>query len=364
MKKTDVAVSQGKVRVHSLAILAVGFLFAAISVAGGQTLSTAVKSKATNAKASNVEKSWKVPRTPDGHSDFQGVWSNNSVTPLERPPEWAGKKTLSPSEVEQLKALLARVDPGGDALFGDQVIQAALSQAQNSYDPTTGNYNQFWIEDRDIDNRTSRIIEPETGRMPPLTPEGEARKKDRPPVITYKADGPEDRPLSERCITYGMPNTNAGYDSFLQIVQSPDSVAIMQELIHDVRVIPTTDKPHIASTVRQWHGDSRGHWDGDTLVVETTNYRADTNLFGATENLRVVERFSRPSEDYLNWEITFIDPATWTQPWTELIRLKRSDKQLYEYACHEGNYAMTNILAGARAKEKAAAETNAQSPSQ
>jgi hypothetical protein len=349
--------SQKRIRIHNLAavIVTVGSLLAAVSVAG-QTASTKTDTKATS--------TWKVPRTADGHPDFQGMWSNNSITPLERPTQWAGKQTLSPAEVEDLKRLLAKVDPGGDALFGDGVIQAALNQKQTSYDPTTGNYNQFWIEDRDFDNRTARIIDPPDGRIPALTPEAEARRKARPAGINYKADGPEDRPLSERCITYGVPRTGAGYDSYFQIVQAHDSVAIMQELIHDVRVIPIGTKPHIPPTMRQWLGDPRGYWEGDALVIETTNYRADTSLSGATENLKVIERFTRPSQDYLNWEITYIDPATWTKPWTELVRLKRSDKQVYEYACHEGNYAMADILAGARAQEKATAEATAPKASQ
>jgi hypothetical protein len=169
-----------------------------------------------------------------------------------------------------------------------------------------------------------------------------------------RADGPEDRPLSERCISYGAPRTGAGYDSYFQIVQSPDAVVILQELIHDARLVPMDGRPHLPENLRQLHGDSRGHWEGDTLVVETTNYLNGVN--GSTPNVRLIERYTRVSPDYINWEITPIDPATWTKPWTYMIRLKRSSEQLYEYACHEGNYALTGILAGARAEEKAAAD--------
>jgi hypothetical protein len=260
------------------------------------------------------------------------------------------------------------VDQGGDAIFGNfvqMVLNAKDSGKFNqvSYDPTTGNYNQFWMADRDWDNRTSLITDPPNGLMPPLTPAGEARRArgGRGGVVVVgsesgprgRADGPEDRPLSERCISYGAPRTGTGYNSYQQIIQSPESVVIVQEMIHDARLVPMDGRPHLPQTVRQLHGDPRGHWDGDTLVVETTNF---VNGFqGSTPNVRVTERYTRASEDFINWELTVNDPETWTQPWTFMIRLKKIDGQLYEYACHEGNYAMPGILAGARREEKAAA---------
>jgi hypothetical protein len=149
----------------------------------------------------------------------------------------------------------------------------------------------------------------------------------------------------------------AAYNSYFQIVQSPEAVAILQETIHDARIVPTDGRPHLPQNVRQVLGDPRGHWEGDTLVVETTNYLPISTFSGSTENVRVVERYTRVSPDYINWEVTAIDPATWTQPWTLMIRLKRVNEQLYEYACHEGNYALPGILAGARAAEKAAGAT-------
>jgi hypothetical protein len=319
-----------------------------------------------NASTTNTDKTWKVPRTPDGHPDLQGVWSNNSMTPFQRPKQWAGKTFLTDAEQEQLKlAVASTVDDGGDAIFGDDVILAAIeNQKAKSYDPTTGNYNHFWLSDRDWDNRTSLIIDPENGLLPPMTPEGLARVDANPPTrITRKADGPEDRPLSERCITYGGPYTGAGYDSYFQIVQSPKSVAIVQEVIHDTRLIPLNGGPPLPPGVRQWIGDPRGHWEGDTLVVETTNYSAGAPYKGATENVHVTERYTRVSPDYINWEITVNDPTTWTKPWTELIRLKRATEEIYEYACHEGNISMVGILSGARADEKAAAEAASQNQS-
>ena len=291
---------------------------------------------------------------------------------MTRPTQWKDKASLTDAEVEELKGLVAKfTSEGGDAIFAN-FIQIALNikdsgkYAQVSYDPTTGNYNQFWMVDRDWDNRTSLITDPTNGQMPPLTPDAQARRaKARTAAVVVtgsesgprgRADGPEDRPLSERCISYGAPRTGTGYNSYAQIIQSPETVVILQEMIHDARLVPMDGRPHLPQTVRQLHGDPRGHWEGDTLVVETTNF---VNGFqGSTPNVRVVEKYSRASEEYVNWELTVTDPDTWTQPWTFMIRLKKADGQLYEYACHEGNYAMTGILAGARADEAKAAKAS------
>lgn len=308
---------------------------------------------------------WTVPRTPDGHPDLQGVWANNGITPMTRPTQWKDKGPyLSEADVQDLKATLAKfVDQGGDAIFGN-VVQLALNAKdtgkfdQTSYDPTTGNYNQFWMADRDIDNRTSLITDPPDGQFPPLTAEGASRRAlGRRAVVVEgsesgergPADGPEDRPLSERCISYGVPRLQANYNSYFQIVQSPETVVVYQEMIHDGRMVNMSNAPHLPASVRQLHGDPRGRWEGDTLVVESTNF---VNGFqGSTPDVKVTERFSRPSADYLNWQVTVDDPKTWTKPWTFMIRLKRTDDQIYEYACHEGNVSMVGILAGARADE-------------
>jgi hypothetical protein len=166
-----------------------------------------------------------------------------------------------------------------------------------------------------------------------------------------KADGPEDRPLNERCITYGAPLAFAGYNAYQQIIQSPETVVILQEMIHDARVVPISSQPHLPKRVKQLHGDSRGRWEGDTLVVETTNFSIGNLFLGTSPDLKLTERYTRVSKDFINWELTVDDPTTWTKPWTFMIRLKRSDDQLYEYACHEGNHSMVGMLAGARAKE-------------
>ncbi len=221
----------------------------------------------------------------------------------------------------------------------------------------TGNYNTFWIADRSFDNRTSLIVDPENGRIPPLTEEAEARQASQ--FVNFarflKPEGPEDTGLTVRCISYGVPNLLTGYNSFFQIAQSPTHVVILQELIHDARVIPLDGRPHLDEGIRQWHGDSRGHWEGDTLVVETTNYAATSGSIsarGGGDNLRVVERFTRVGPDTIRWDVTYDDAETWTQPWTAMIALHKSEAAIFEYACHEGNYAMEGILAGARAQDQ------------
>ena len=303
---------------------------------------------------------WTVSRTPDGQPDLEGVWANNSVTPLERPDEWAGKTILTDEDLAELKAAAADVTASGlDAQFGDQLVQAALAGISDadSYD-TTGNYNQFWLADRNFEhNRTSLIINPTDGKIPPLTVDAERTGRGvPPPIIAPKADSWEDRPLSERCLTFGVPNLLAGYNSYYQILQSRDYVIILMEMIHDARIISLDGSPHVSNEIRQLHGDSRGHWEGDTLVVETTNY-SDLGLFwSAAEGFRLTERFTRVGPDTLHYEITFDDLTTWTRPWTVLIPLKQSTEPMFEYACHEGNIGMEGILSGYRAQERTATE--------
>jgi hypothetical protein len=343
-------------------------VFAVVVAVGLAVGSVAAQQSAGTGRSSG----WQVPRTPDGKPDLQGVWSNNGITPMARPTQWKDKASLTNAEVEELKQILAKfVDQGGDAIFGN-IVQLALNAKdtgrfnQTSYDPTTGNYNQFWMAEREIDNRTSLIIDPPNGQIPPLTPDGEARRRTRVEVQggeggpRGRADGPEDRPLSERCISYGVPRLQANYNSYFQIVQSPETVVVYQEMIHDARMVNMSGAPHLPSTVRQLHGDPRGRWEGDTLVVESTNF---INGFqGSTPDVKITERFSRTEPDFLNWQVTVDDPKTWTQPWTFMIRLKRTDDQVYEYACHEGNHSMIGILAGARAEEAAAARAAKAAP--
>ena len=247
---------------------------------------------------------------------------------------------------------------GLDAVFGDQLALAALAGIRDvdSYDPGTGNYNQFWLVERDFDNRTSLVVDPPDGRIPARTPEAErAGRGQPPPPIAEKADSWADRPLSERCITFGVPSLFAGYNSYYQIFQSREYAVVLMEMIHDARVIPIDGPPHPSGSIRQLHGDSRGRWEGDSLVVETKNYSRLGAFWGASEDLTVVERFTRVGPDTLNYEVTFEDSTTWTRPWTVMIPLRRSQDPLFEYACHEGNLGMEGILAGYRAQERAAA---------
>lgn len=334
-----------------------GLLFAAVAA----TTFGAARISGQAPSAEKATSSWKVPRTADGRPDLQGVWANNGVTPLERPKALAGKARLSREEFQALKNTADQLFDGtGDAAFGDSVFEAALAQVKGfvSRDKGTGNYNQFWLVDREWDDRTSLIVEPADGRLPALTPEGAARAAARTASREQRpADGPEDRSLSERCISFGVPRLGAGYNSYYQIVQSPTNVAVVMETIHDARIIPLDQKPHAGAAIRQWHGDSRGRWEGDTLVVETSNYASKSNFMGATENLKVTEKFTRVSDTRIEYQVTVNDPSTWTQPWSAVIYLTKSPDKVFEFACHEGNSGMEGILAGHRAQEKAAGKT-------
>ena len=311
---------------------------------------------------------WSVPRTPDGQPDLQGVWANNTATPLERPESLGGKATLTDEELARLQARYAEIFASGesDAAFADSVFVAALGDQQefSSRDATTGNYNQFWLVDREFDNRTSLVVDPPSGRLPPLTAAAQRLIDAR---VAYLADNPAsswtDRRLQERCITFGMPNLFAGYNTYYQIVQTPGYVVFLHEMIHDARVISLDGSPHVDDAIRQWHGDARGRWDGDTLVVETRNFsprsESPAALYqrtrGSAEQLRLVERFTRVGPDTLRHEFTVEDPGTYTAAWTAMIPLARKDELLFEYACHEGNIGMEGILAGHRAEEREAA---------
>ena len=220
--------------------------------------------------------------------------------------------------------------------------------------------------ERTIDNRTSLIVDPPDGKIPPMTPDGQARFARTPPPTAAggrPASGPEDLSNALRCITYGMPRigmqniNSAGPMGYYQILQTPGYVVITLEAIHETRIIPLDGRPHLPNGMRQWSGDSRGRWEGNALVVDTTNFSPRSNFMGSAENLHIVERFTRVAADTLQYEVTVDDLTTWTRPWTVMIRMKRSQDKLYEYACHEGNYVtMEGILGAARADEHAAEE--------
>jgi len=323
-------------------------------------LLSAVAGVAQSRSAKATTAKWTLPRTPDGHPDFQGVWSNNSATPLERPKIVDGRPYLTEQEVAALKKKSAELfdDGNSDAAFFDQVFEAVLANVKGtktgfkSTDGQTGDYSSVWTESRDWDNRTSLIVDPADGRLPPLTPAAEEKQRARAAAARLRPAGPEDRSLSERCITYGTPQLVAGYQSYRQIVQNPATVAITTEMIHDTRVIPVNGLPHVASGVELWNGDPRGHWEGDTLVVDSTNFKPGAFRNISTEKLHVVERFTRTGPETLEWAMRIDDPGAWTKPWTAKVLLRRADKAVYEYACHEGNYGLVDILSGARREEE------------
>jgi hypothetical protein len=297
---------------------------------------------------------YKVAKTSFGQPDLEGVWSNNSATPLQRPVAWADKEFLTDAEIQKVQQAARQLEQEGDALFGDELISDTLQgkTESKSHDTETGNYNGFWLPARDFERRTSLIIDPANGRVPPETPEAQKRRAALAEQRRlHPADSPESRGLTERCITFGVPRFQAAYSSVYQIVQSPTHVVFNMETIHDARVIPLDGRPHISDRIPQWLGDSRGRWDGDTLVVETKGFSAKSNFMGSSSGLQLVERFTRIGRDTLQYDATMSDPSTWTKPWTARLYFKRTDEPLLEYACHEGNVGMYGILSGARKSE-------------
>ena len=327
--------------------LVIGFLFTFFCAAGAFAAGTGAE--------------WEVPRTPDGRPDLQGVWANNAATPLERPDALAGRDRLTDQEVAALRENAERIFSGEqDAAFGDDVFIDALAakDEHTSYDPTTGNYNQFWIVKRTFDERTSLVVDPPDGRIPALTAQGQKlADANKAYAEAHPADSYTDRINSDRCITFGTPFVAAGYNGYFQIVQSADHVVVMQEMAHEARVIPLDGRPALEDDIQHWIGEPRGRWEDDVLVVETRNFSPKSYFMGSTENLHLVERFSRVGPDTLQWDVTITDPTYWTKPWTVSILMEKSKDPIFEYACHEGNYSMEGILAGHRADEARAAAT-------
>jgi hypothetical protein len=316
----------------------------------------AVTTTAVLAAQSRTAAAWSVPRTPDGRPDLQGVWANNNMTPLERPAQFAGRATMTDAELADVKKRAKQLADGGDAFFADELITAILEGKTKftSADTQTGNYDQTWLSERIFDNRTSLIIDPPDGRIPPAAPG--AAERARAVAAARQGRGPADRvqdlSLSTRCIHAGTPNIRAGYQSYFEITQGPNVVALRTEMIHDARVFPIDASPHISRAIRQYHGDSRARWEGDTLVVDTTNFSPNANFRGAADHLHVVEKFRRVADDTIEYYITVDDPTVWSRPWTMMIPLKKTGEQMFEFACHEGNYGLRGILSGARAQER------------
>ncbi len=299
-----------------------------------------------------------ISRLPDGHPDLGGFWSNNTVIPLERPQANAGREFLTDDEAKALEQSSRERTKAAD--------RQAIERPNE-----VGDYNAAFKEDSKwvmANKRNSIITDPKDGRIPPLTSEAQQKlEADRELHRLHYLNGPEDMTTFERCITTvnsGPPMLPNAYNNNYQIVQIHDHVVIYAELIHDVRIIPLDGRPH--SNIRQWMGESRGHWEGDTLVVETTNFNGKRGWFSTQlkfngddlkrpdEKMRVIERFTRTAPDILLYQFTISDPATYTTPWSGEIMMKSFAGPVYEYACHEGNYAIELILSGARAEEKAA----------
>jgi len=291
-----------------------------------------------------------VPRSSDGHPDLSGNWSFATVTPLQRPKEFANRDKLTAEEAAKLEEQAVR----------DQFVDRP---------PPPGNpgaYNRFWIDSGTTvvsTHQTSLIVDPPDGRMPPLTSQGAAREKARE-ARQEVAAGPEDLTTWDRCLlgfNAGPPMIGGGYNAYARIFQTGNQVVLLNEMVHDVRIIPLDGRPRFPANIRQWKGESRGRWDGDTLVVETEKFRSEGTGtlslrglgYSPDENLRLTERFRRVDADTLLYEYTVDDPTVWTKPWTVSLTMRKTDEQMFEYACHEGNYGLSGILSAARALDKA-----------
>ena len=291
-----------------------------------------------------------APRTAWGDPDLQGIWSSSGATPMERPDEYQGRERLTDEEVARLRGEIAARD--------EQLAQADARRTEAG--GSVGAYNNFWMERGVRSNRTSMLVDPPDGRFPPLTEAGQYARDNQP----RGDDTWEDRHIWERCVTRGgMPNAMfpRAYNNNMQVFQAPGVVVMLLEQVHELRVVPLDGRPHIASSIGQWNGDSRGRWEGDTLVVETTNldprvsglqpWSAFSSYDGSGEDMRLVERFTRTGPESLEYEVEVHDPQMYTRPWTVAYPFALSSDVMYEYACHEGNIGMEGILAGGRAED-------------
>jgi hypothetical protein len=323
-----------------------------IAMIGATVWLTALANAQTTAPAPKpAARGWTAPRTPDGQPDLQGFWTNTTYVTLERPKNVTKEFYTTEEAAEAIK-------------------RAAVSEAEQTVPGTTADvhydFTQFGLDRSQgplaSNLRTSLIVDPADGRLPPLSAEGRTRAAERAEArkrMGGPTDAAENQPLSVRCIIMdriGPPMLAGAYNNNYQIVQTPGYVMILVEMIHDVRIIPLDGRPHLPENVRQWTGSYRGHWEGETLVVETRNFNGKTAFQGASENMRLTERFTRVAEDTIRYQFTVDDPSTWTRPWSAEVPWAKTVGPLFEHACHEGNYGLHNILAGARVEEKKAAE--------
>jgi hypothetical protein len=332
------------------------------------TLSGQAPAPHAAAKPPEGAKAWTAPLTVDGQPDLQGVWINNSATPLERPKELEGRARLTDEEVAELTNRAARLFKDGysDFAAGDNTFLSVFRNLERYSNPNATGSSDEMIP-MVFEHRTSLIVDPSDGKIPPLTPEAARRRAALEAAARRLPAGPEELSDSLRCISFGVPrlggNLGAGPYGYYQILQSPGYVVLFMESIHDARIIPLDGRLHLRESLPQRHGDSRGRWDGNTLVVETTGFSPKgqrtgsftvlNNFMESFEHLHLVERFTRVAPDTIHYAMTFTDPTTWTAPWTAMIPLKQSRESIYEFACHEGNEAtMTGILRNARAQER------------
>ncbi len=305
----------------------------------------------TTATGAGQETTYRDPRTPDGQPDLQGFWTNQTYTRLER-PDGVTKEFYTPEEVAALESSAAQretsqTEPGTIPDVHYDFTQFGLDRSQSVFASSL---------------RTSLIVDPPDGRLPPVTPEGQQRAAARAADQERRGgrwDSAESNQLDDRCIIMrgaGPPMLNAGYNSNYHIVQAPGYVMILVEMIHDARVIPLDGRGQPPSALRQWMGASTGRWDGETLVVETTNFNGKNPIQGSSDQMRVTERFTRVADDAIRYEFTVDDAPTWERPWTAEMAMKKSVGPIFEHACHEGNYGLYNTLVGARLEERLAAE--------
>ena len=330
------------VSVSVLTVLIAVMLSAAIPAAG-QAASTPARTSGTAAKT------YTAPRTPDGQPDLQGFWTNTTYTPLQRPKN-VTKEFFTEEEAVELAKRAAEAE-------GEQTEPGTVDDVH--YD-----FTQFGLDRSQggvtLNLRTSMIVDPADGRIPPMTAEGQERTAERAAMqkqMGAATDSVQNQPLSVRCIIMdraGPPMLPGAYNNNYQIVQQPGYVMILVEMIHDVRIIALDGRQPLPANVRQWSGSYVGHWEGETLVVESTNFTGKTRFQGSSENMKLTERFTRVADDTIRYQFTVDDPSTWTRPWSAELPMKTTIGPLFEHACHEGNYGLYNTLAGARAEEKRA----------
>ena len=293
-------------------------------------------------------KPWAAPHTPDGQPDLQGLWTNTSLTPFERPRDLADKEFFTPAEAAAYAKQMA-------------VQQNRDRRGATAEEDVGGAYNDAWFDRGSAvgsNRRTSVVIDPKDGRVPALTPAAGNAVAARAAILRRPSESAGDFTNNVRCLlwgTAGPPMLPGPYNNNYQIIQTKDYVTIQIEMIHDTRIIPLDGRAHLPVDVQQWMGDSLGHWEGETLVVDTRNFRGDTNFRGSDGNLHLVERFTRTAPEVVTYQFTVDNPTAFTRPWTGEINMTSTPGPLYEYACHEGNEALPNILKGARAQERAAA---------